>query len=174
MATFLFRCNVLLRVNTNAQSTNGSKLVAVGAHKMWKNSNVQQKARDSAVFCKYMLIDWNTPEALTIHLPAPEQISVLGTCRKAEGSSTTWGTMNAPGVVEVAPVFVEEQVMTVIRLSWGCLSVCTCHTSGFHIPKGGRNHLTPSLSREKQTSTVVTWHTRLSRPKLRHLTLKGD
>lgn len=28
-------------------------------------------------------------------------------------------TMNAPGVVEVAPVFVEEQVMTVIKLSWG-------------------------------------------------------
>lgn len=64
------------------------------------------------------------------------------------------GTMNAPGVVEVAPVFVEEQVMTVIRLNWGCLSVCTLHTSGFHIPKDGRNHLTQSLSREKQTSTV--------------------
>lgn len=29
------------------------------------------------------------------------------------------GTINASGVVEVAPVFVEEQVMTVIRLSWG-------------------------------------------------------
>lgn len=71
------------------------------------------------------------------------------------------GTMNAPGVVEVAPVFVEEQVMTVIRMSWGCLPLhrreCL-HSPHFRLPhtKGwcGSNHLTPSLSREKQTSTV--------------------
>lgn len=46
---FFFRCNSLLLVTTNAYSTNGSKLVATGAHKRCKSSNVHH-----LIFCRWL------------------------------------------------------------------------------------------------------------------------